>query len=168
MKKTYLIALIAVVAAAQPAIAQSNAGREWSDSWSFGGSDAMIARLAQAEAIERVENDYWKSPTYYVDSTTIVNADNYVNGGTGGQYNMVNNGQGVDITSGEIGGNSSTTFGAYNNSSTEISIVGDTNTATVTNGAKSEGCQNGSINITSSSANANAGSFSGSKRSGKC
>lgn len=168
MKKVSTIVVAAVLSAAQPAFAQSNAGREWSDSWSFGGSDVMIARLAQAEAIERVENDYWKSPTYYVTSNTVINADNYVNGGTGGQYNMVNDSEGVDISSGEIGGASSTTFGAYNNSSTQVSITGNTNTATVTNGAQSEGCQNGSINITSSSSNTNAGSFSGSGRSGKC
>lgn len=128
-----------------------NAGREWSDSWGFKGSDWLAARTAQAEAIERADNDYWKSPTYTVTTnttnTTNIDAGYYIAGGTGGQYNVTGGNAVADISTGDVGGMTSTTFGAYNSSSTGVNIAGNGNGVTISNGASSTGCQNGSINL---------------------
>lgn len=142
-------AVIAVFLALPHAgMAQNSSASSWTGSYSFSSPTNRLANTSQADMIKRAEEGYYE--TFGANSTTYNNTTVY-DSSVGDVY--VGDGSNADIEyrTGENSGNDSYTVGSVNNSTTEINVDGTGNNVDVNNSSSSQGCQNGSINIGSSS-----------------
>jgi hypothetical protein len=154
--------LVAGLLLAVPAVAQNNQvnpGTNWGSSWGFSTSQEETLRLLQADTIKKAEEGYYDT-VGQTPNVTVNTTNNYdqrsgvveVTAGEGSTIDVVNH------TGDDIGQNTNV-IGAINNSSTTIDIQGSNNTVTAVNSADSTGCQDGSVNIgTTSSGGQQVGS----------
>ena len=135
------VAFAGSIAGAPAFAGSSDAGNDWGSNYDFASPAEQTLRLLQADLIAKSENDYYDN----IGKTNItVNNDNRQ-----GSFDTVNNsGDGsVDKTT-QIGdniGQNTNVIGAVNSSTTDVTIKGDNNTVTATNGASNNGCLNGGI-----------------------
>lgn len=160
--RTILIAA-ALMACAGTAGAQNRTlpSDDWSSSWGFSSPSQENLKLLQADLIKKAEEGYYDdlgpSPIFITNNNDNRTGVVEVTAGDGATIDVDNH------TGDEIGQNTNV-IGAVNNSTTTIDVSGNNNTVTATNGADSEGCQDGSINIGTTSSTgqqSGAGSASG-------
>ncbi|TPW26130.1 hypothetical protein [Pararhizobium mangrovi] len=123
-------AVLTVGAATAHAQSVSSAPMDWSGGYNFGGTNAMALKLNQAQIIEK------KDSGYYADS-----AKNY--------YDVTNDNS-TNIK------NQSNSTGSVNSSETNVDFGGDGNRFDNASTSYSNGCQDGSIDISSGSEGASA------------
>ncbi len=155
----------ALLALAMPASAQNrvNPSDNWNSSWGFTTPAEETLKLLQADTIKKAGEGYYDNIGTPSDVFITYNTDNRsgvveVTAGDNSTIDVTNH------TGDEIGQNTNV-IGAINNSTTTIDVSGNGNTVTATSGANSVGCQDGSINIgttSSSGQEASGGDSSGS------
>jgi hypothetical protein len=120
---------------ALPAMAQNfaSSGTSWSGSWGFATSVERSVNLQTAQAVRAARTT---GPQSVVTSITD-NRTNYVD------YTAAP-GSGF-VSDFRVGNDSTNTVGAMNTGDTRVTITGDGNIVTASNGADSVGCQDGSI-----------------------
>lgn len=134
-----------VLANAGVAQSYSSPGQSWSAVYGFSSSSDRSVALSQAQAIRAAEMPQ-QQPVY---NTYNDNRSNYIQVNTRG-----GDASGTSHIGDEIG-QQTYSVGASNTSTTNVTIEGNNNSITNTNGATSAGCVDGSI-VTSTTSEAGA------------
>ena len=124
-----------------------SAGRSWSGSWGPSDTQEKNYRLTVMDTQKKLETGFYDE----IGKTTT---NNYYDSSVGAITITGEAGANVDLevrTSAGTGDtNTSTTIGAQNTSTTNVSIDGNQNSIDVVSAADSVGCQDGSIQISTS------------------
>lgn len=133
--------LIAQVASAQNV---SSAGQNWSTGWGFSSASDRSLSLQQAQAIRQAKAQAQAGPSTVITNYTTTNNDSRssyqeIVGGT-----MTFDTIDFQLSGDRIGQNTNS-VGSMNTGTTNIDIVGNSNSIIATNSADTDGCVDGSI-----------------------
>ncbi|MDT0681112.1 hypothetical protein RM543_00320 [Roseicyclus sp. F158] len=142
------VVLLGLMTASATATAQElSAGRSWSGSWGFGNSSEKNYRLTVADTQKKLEEGYYDA----IGRNTL---NTYYDHSVGAMSVEAAEGSSVTVEQRTADGTgnttSTTTIGAQTNTTTDISIDGSGNTIGIGSSADSNGCQDGSIQMSTS------------------
>lgn len=125
--------------------ARTASSQNWSSSYAFPSANDKAVSVQQAQAIRNARNT--AGPTTVVNNTSENyndNRSNYVESNVSG-----GGGATVDYQIGDSIGQNTNAIGAMNTGTTNVRIDGDGNYVSAINSAESQGCIDGSVNLSS-------------------
>lgn len=150
------IARLALVVAVMPHLAAaegwSSAGSLWSGTYNFPTANDRQVRLNSMEMIRRVENGAFDPVDPFAQPTAATGPGETIYDSRIGDI-VINAAEGAVVDfhprTGQNAGTSTSTIGAMNSTTSNISNFGDSNLVDISSNSASTGCQDGSISVAS-------------------